>query len=213
MNKLDFLIKNFIGIKILIALSLCFSICNCALAQSVLKPQITKVSAQYNAIEIAWNEVDGMEAYEIIVVGKKQHQYYIGNNHITLTEEIEPGVVYSIYIRGFTFDENEHSEQTSVCLLTPPLALPATTITSNSFTANWIRKQKIDEYYLYVATDSTFSQIIPQYNGIILKAATKKIENLIPDSLYYYRLKTIDLMGNEHFSNIMKVKTENIRYK
>lgn len=197
----DTLVRFFIGLIFLCAIPVSW-------AQTVKELKITQLQASYNFIDIEWDTVPNADGYEVIVIGKKQRQYYVGNANIRLCEDILSGYVYSIYIKPISFHGQIYAKQANLCILTPPQCLEAKNRTENSFTACWKIHQKLNEYYLEVATDSTFTNILPEFQGWKTNKSKASIGNLIPNTSYYYRVKTIDRQWNKHYSNVISVKNE-----
>ena len=177
------------------------------IAQSQLEaPKLLQTHAEPCTVFLQWTPDSLAVGYEVIVVGQKQYNYYVGNNEITITENIQPGCMYSIYIRAYAFDNNAHSTQTQYHVLTPPSALPAK-VTSDGFIAVWKRKLKINQYRIEVSKDSTFTQIVSPYNGLYTYKKRFKVSPL-SSGVYYYRIFTTDQRQQPCYSNIIKVNVQ-----
>ncbi len=174
------------------------------IGQEIDVPLIKNVVAKSNEIIVSWDSVAHADGYEVIVsAGKKDRVFYVGNCELVLAEDIIAGNIYHIYLRAYRFD-NAHSRQIQYVLLTPPLALEAKII-KNGFVAKWNRKVNVRQYYFYVATDKDFTQIVTPFHGLMTNKKTFKVSGIDKGKSYYYRVKTIDLNGVEHFSNTIQV--------
>ncbi|MBN2890365.1 MAG: hypothetical protein JXL97_00730, partial [Bacteroidales bacterium] len=74
----------------------------------------------------------------------------------------------------------------------PTLAFPATDITDTSFTANWLPSVYSTEYFLDVATDQNFENIIPEFDNLLVNSFAYSV--IIPQANqnadnYYYRVR------------------------
>jgi hypothetical protein len=84
-----------------------------------------------------------------------------------------------------------------------PAALAATGVTSTSFTANWVSDGE-STYFLDVATDSNFTNILAGYDGYNAgTTASCTLTGLSSVTNYFYRVST----GEGTYSNIVFVKT------
>ncbi|MCS6820997.1 MAG: fibronectin type III domain-containing protein [Microscillaceae bacterium] len=71
-----------------------------------------------------------------------------------------------------------------------PTALPATEITNNSFQANWKPLVGVTTFFLDVATDINFQNILPNYNNKAIQDTTEKVVGLEIGTTYYYRVRS-----------------------
>lgn len=87
-----------------------------------------------------------------------------------------------------------------------PIAIAASDINYNYFSANFQSIHTYDSFKLYVALDSSFSMpTIYVYDNASLSGYAS---NLLPGTTYFYKVKTF-LNGQESiFSNIIKTKTK-----
>jgi len=84
------------------------------------------------------------------------------------------------------------------------VALPATDITHEGFTANWTKNNVATGYLLDVATDSDFENII--INALAAGNVTSRIITCLdPGTDYYYRVTALDGPGTGHYSNVIEV--------
>lgn len=92
----------------------------------------------------------------------------------------------------------------------PTVALPATNYTDTSFTANWVQSPLSNQYFLDVATDTNFTNIVTGYDNLAVDSFLCNV--IIPTSFqgsknYYYRVRVNygDSVASEN-SNVMSVK-------
>jgi endonuclease I len=89
-----------------------------------------------------------------------------------------------------------------------PVAAAASNISVSGFTANWSASATATGYYLYVATDNTFSNVLSSYNGKdVGNVTTFNVTGLDASTYYFYRLKAYNLGGPSGYSNIIPVLT------
>lgn len=73
-----------------------------------------------------------------------------------------------------------------------PTPVTATSITANSFRANWTAPTAgtVSAYYLTVATDTAFTSILPSYNNLNVGTVTSyNVTGLSDNTNYYYRVR------------------------
>ena len=92
-------------------------------------------------------------------------------------------------------------------LLSAVVATPASNITDNSFTANWIKSDGAANYRIDVASDIDFSNILVSYDNLKIGLDNNfSVNELLPDSFYYYyRIRAENANGVSLNSNIIKV--------
>ncbi|KOY87550.1 hypothetical protein AD998_16670 [bacterium 336/3] len=89
-----------------------------------------------------------------------------------------------------------------------PQALPATSITANSFTANWTTVTGSGiSYRLDVATDNSFTNILPSYNNVTVNSTNLNITGLSQATIYYYRVRATNGTITSGNSNIIATST------
>lgn len=103
-----------------------------------------------------------------------------------VTNTIPEQVTYSARGLGTTL-----SEMVTVNFIPiAPVALNATGIETDSFTANWELVEGADSYRLDVASDSLFSSFLPGYdNENIGHVTSHTIDNVQPGTTYYYQVR------------------------
>lgn len=97
---------------------------------------------------------------------------------------------------------------TTLNLVAPPapVANPATSITSSSFSANWDASPGATKYYLDVSTNSSFSSFVTGYNNLdVGNVITYPVTSLSPGFIYYYRVRAYSWGGTSVSSNVRAV--------
>jgi hypothetical protein len=94
-----------------------------------------------------------------------------------------------------------------------PTATSATSVGGTSFTANWTAPSggyTPTAYLLDVATNNTFSNLVPGYNNINVGLTTSHaVSGLNASTAYYYRVRATNASGTGPNSNIISVTTIN----
>ncbi len=109
---------------------------------------------------------------------------------------------------GISGNSNVISVTTLPAVPQPPLALDATDITENSFTANWESSSGADGYYLDVAVDSGFGSYVSGYENLNVGNATSyTVNGLTAATEYFYRLRAFNVSGTSGNSNIIGLIT------
>ena len=95
--------------------------------------------------------------------------------------------------------------------LEPPVALSATNITTSSFDANWDLVVGATGYYLDVAIDIDFTNILTGFNNLdVGNVLSYSVAGLGDDVTYFYRIRTYDEYGSSENSNIINLDTLDI---
>jgi len=91
-----------------------------------------------------------------------------------------------------------------------PLALNATNISPNSFTANWQFCDDVTGYIVDVDDNIDFSSPIAGYDSLdVGNVNLLTVTGLISNSLYYYRVRSYNSFGTSLHSNAITVQTLN----
>ncbi len=111
---------------------------------------------------------------------------------------------------NYTFVVNVNKSLTANFLAppSPPLSLAATSISSTSFKANWNASISAIGYYLDVAIDNLFSNILSSYNVKDVGNITSYIvTGLTAANTFYYRVRAYNKAGISNNSNIISATT------
>gem|GEM_PF-454880 len=130
-------------------------------------------------------------------------------NHTGLT----PNTIY--YYKTFSYNgSNNYSagitaNATTIC--NPPVASAATLSTGTGFKANWTAPSGIGSatytYTIEVSTDNSFSTGVTTNTGISSGTLSKTYSTLSSQTLYYYRIKTVNAGGNSTYSSTISKYT------
>ncbi len=87
-----------------------------------------------------------------------------------------------------------------------PVALTESNVSITSFTANWNTVPNTYAYYLDVASDPGFTNILPLYNNLNVGSTNSySINNLTCGTTYYYRVRSLGACGISQNSNSVGV--------
>ena len=90
-----------------------------------------------------------------------------------------------------------------------PVTTAATSIQSNSFAANWNTVSGATNYYLDVATNSSFTEFVSGYdNKVVGNVTTYKVEGLNPITTYYYRVRATSSGYNSNVNSATTIKAD-----
>ena len=107
------------------------------------------------------------------------------------------------------FVMNNISDQEGETIPDAPVALSASSVTDNSFTANWNSSSGGSGYYLDVATDNSFSSFLSGYNNLSIgNSTTYAVTGLTQKTTYYYRVRAYNSAGYSSNSNTISVTTD-----
>lgn len=81
-------------------------------------------------------------------------------------------------------------------LLTAPVALPAYSVTSTSFSAKWNAIRDASAYLLDVSLDSDFKSFVEGYTGRQVSTTTMNVDGLVTNTMYYYRVRSMSSNGD-----------------
>lgn len=106
---------------------------------------------------------------------------------------------------GTSASSNTVNPTTCVCT---PVAIAATSITANSFAANWNAVPSATTYYLDVATDIGFTSILGSYDNLnVGLVTTYSVTGLNCNTAYYYRLRASSACGTSVSGNTINPTT------
>jgi hypothetical protein len=91
-----------------------------------------------------------------------------------------------------------------------PTVASASGVAQTVFTANWSAPSdyRVTAYYLYVATDSGFANVVSGYDGLSVGPATSYVvSGLSPNTTYYYRVTAANEVGSSGTSGSASVTT------
>ncbi len=88
----------------------------------------------------------------------------------------------------------------------PQIASP-TSITANSFVANWNPVSGATSYLLDVSTSSSFSSFLSGYSNLSCSTSSQVVSGLNANTTYFYRVQTVNSIGNSVESNYSQATT------
>jgi parallel beta-helix repeat protein len=127
---------------------------------------------------------------------------------------LSPNTTY--YFRVRAFNEGGTSASSNIISLTTlqippptaPTATPPTEITQTSFTAKWNASGTATGYYLDVATDGGFINLLESYTNYNAgNVTTLPVTGLLPNTSYYYRVRAYNAGGTSSNSIIISTVT------
>jgi len=99
-----------------------------------------------------------------------------------------------------------------IVLTTPPVAQPASHVTSSGFKAHWSERTTARGYILEVATDINFVNPVVGYDALDVKDVLEwDVTGLSPVTTYYYRVSSYNALGTSSTSNQITVATLNFQ--
>ncbi len=111
----------------------------------------------------------------------------INNTGVTTLTDVKGNTNATLY----NFDLNgAASNWTESYALVLPVTLPASEVYGNNFMASWIAPETgtVNNYLLYVSTDSTFGSFLTGYNGLSVTGTSKVVTGININTKYYYKV-------------------------
>ena len=143
-----------------------------------------------------------------------------GANTLTLTSPVISTTTY-FYCRSTCTASGLSSNSSTTTVTVNPIAPAAPVVsagtgaTINSFNANWITSSGASTYYLDVATDIGFNNILPTYDNLnVGNVVNRTVSGLVPATTYYYRVRAFNScgIGLSPNSNIITIATLALSY-
>jgi len=107
---------------------------------------------------------------------------------------------------------NASGESGNSNVVAAPIAVPttadgATNITATGFTAHWEPQNGVTGYKLDIAMLKSFGPVVHTsvWDSLVGNVTSFTISGLIPDTTYYYRVRTVSLAGESENSNYIGV--------
>jgi fibronectin type 3 domain-containing protein len=169
-------------------------------------------------VRVTWNPVQGAAQYLIYrSTLSSGGQADIGGSVTTTYDDItaSPGTTYYYWVKALWSHDGNLSDYSApdpgwraVEVPSPPTLLSPTngaTEVSTNPTFSWIASRGATSYQLQVATDSGFTQVVFNQNGI---AGTSQVANgLHGGGLYYWRINATNTAGTSPWSNVWSFTT------
>ncbi|HUI09909.1 MAG TPA: fibronectin type III domain-containing protein [Bacteroidota bacterium] len=168
-----------------------------------------------------WNASPGATTYTLEVATDSIFQIpvtgyaglSVGNVLTRSVTGLSPSTTYYYHVwagntSGFSGPSNTIRLTTLVPIPPAPLAAAATNILQASFTANWNPSTGATGYFLDVATDTTFTSILPGYDNLSVgNVTTRSVTGLSGGTKYFYRVRANNGGGTSGSSNIISLTT------
>lgn len=174
-------------------------------------------SITQTSFDLSWNAGLLADSYKIDISTDPGFSTFIpGYNNLGTTQQgisvsgLSAGLTYYVRIRSVNASAtsfNSASLEITTLLPTPPIptALEATSISSESFMANWSAVSEATHYLLDVSNDN-FSSFLTGYNAKSVTATTELISGLAPGDTYSYRVRASNGTDSPN-SDIISVRT------
>ena len=167
-----------------------------------------------------WHKVIGAEKYLISVSETSDFSQLLTNfdNRVIadtslLVQNLKANKDYYYKVKAVYKNETSDYSNTIKLItlgLNVPLAKDARDINYMSFLAQWGKVALSQSYLIDVATDAQFTNIVSGYNQKETLDSSLNINNLNPDTKYYYRVKSKGLSSISDASNIVSVQTSSL---
>jgi PKD repeat protein len=174
-----------------------------------------------NSFDANWNAVSGATGYILWVANDE-----FFNNVIFSYDSLDVGDVTTFQVTGLLLDHDYYYRLRaynsggvspysntiySPTYPNPPLipnAQAASNVTAYSFDANWFFAFGADGYYLDVASDTGFYNMLSGYDNLDVGDTTSfTVAGLSPEYNYYYRVRSYNAAGSSANSNVINVVT------
>jgi predicted nucleotidyltransferase len=134
-------------------------------------------------------------------------------NFVWNTDSLAEGTYFwSVQAIDHAFAGSEFApEQTFTFKYPPvaPIALSANSIAKTSFTANWVKVEDAEGYFIDVSKDVSFTSYVSGYNNLdVGDTLSCVVENLSAFTDYFYRVRAYKINNNPSLnSNVISLKT------
>lgn len=192
--------------------------------QSCPKPAAPSASAAINisstGFTAEWGSVASATGYYLDIATDNLFTSFVtGYNNLSVgtavsynVQNLSCGTTYYYRVRAANScgSGSASSVITAQTLAGPaaPSATAAASVTTTGFTANWNAVTGALGYYLDVATDASFSNILSSYNNLGAGLLTSyNVTGLTCGTTYYYRVRAANSCGASISSNIISVSS------
>lgn len=172
----------------------------------ILPPTINADSdLTFDSIRINWTKRSNATSYKLYLENTDTTTVIlngvdIGDIDTYLFDGLDPSSNYLWKIKSYNSDVNENSSYSSNQTFTTKDPIPntptmssSTSVTSNSFLANWSAETYADSYNVYVYTDIDLTSLFVSYTGVLTNS--KSITGLDPVTNYYTVVESVNESG------------------
>ena len=179
-------------------------------------PNVNQVTSISNSSFTAtWDLSPGASSYRLDVSTSSAFSSYVtGYQNVVVSGSslLVTGLVsntkYFYRVRAVNASGTSPNSNSVSCTTytNPTVALSATNVTTNEFTANWSSVSGATHYLLEVALTNSFNPLVYAYNGVTV-TGTSRVIIASPNTTYYYRLRAVNATGPSSNSNVKSVVT------
>jgi len=110
---------------------------------------------------------------------------------------LAPGTTYHFRVRAENATGQSANSNAIAVLTVPatPVIQVSTDVQTTSFTANWSNSLSATDYYLDVATDAAFTQLVSGFTNAQTSNASLSVTGLTPGTRYYLRVSSKNSSG------------------
>jgi photosystem II stability/assembly factor-like uncharacterized protein/phosphodiesterase/alkaline phosphatase D-like protein len=162
-----------------------------------------------------WDAVSGASSYKLDVSLNDFISNLAGYDDLTVSSTskavagLTSGNSYKFRVRALNAS-GASANSTSIAAITvppSPVTSGASSISTNSFTANWTAASGASAYFLDVSTDNGFNTFLPGLENYPSSAVSQSITGLAPGTAYYYRVRAANVSGTSVSSSNVNVST------
>ncbi|MCC5943249.1 MAG: Ig-like domain-containing protein [Balneolaceae bacterium] len=177
---------------------------------------LNPTEVETNSFVANWELVTGATSYIIDVSEDDEFsRLLVEDEDIGFTTNygvtgLDPGEAYYYRVRASTDSLISKNSETVEVITFPetPVVITPGNINVTRFTAQWSSAQGAREYILDVASDESFSQMVPGYENLnVGNNLSYDVSGLNPGSDYYYRVKAKSMNRESPFSESMNIRT------
>src|SRR5690606_38643486 len=157
-----------------------------------------------SSFTISWASVPGATGYQLDVSDQGDFSSFISgyeNAFVTQTtitvSNLSPNLQYHCRVKATngTYTSNSSLPQSILLFPSPPNQPSASSVTSNSLNVTWESVENAIGYRLDVSRNSEFTDIISEFNDIIVNNTSHSVSGLLSNTEYFFRVRTENPRG------------------